>query len=76
MSQASDLLSGSLAVALESRRPPHANMLIDLRKHAAAAIFDCDIAIVGTGAAGWANPTLTILALTHRLGDHVHARWA
>jgi choline dehydrogenase-like flavoprotein len=27
-------------------------MLIDLRKHAAAAVFDCDIAIVGAGAAG------------------------
>ena len=27
-------------------------MLVDLRKHAAAAIFDCDIAIVGAGAAG------------------------
>jgi len=26
--------------------------------------------------AGWANPTLTILALTHRLGDHLLARMA
>ena len=100
-------------------------MLVDLRKHAAAASFDCDIAIVGAGAAGltrarhlagrgrdtrmsdlpaegmvdrdcrvhgnanldvagssvfrtagWANPTLTILALAHRLGDHLLARSA
>jgi choline dehydrogenase-like flavoprotein len=26
--------------------------------------------------AGWANPTLTIVALAHRLGGHIHKRFA
>jgi NADPH-dependent 2,4-dienoyl-CoA reductase/sulfur reductase-like enzyme len=38
--------------APRSFRPSPPNMLVDLRNHAVAAGFDCDVAIVGAGAAG------------------------
>ena len=46
----------------------------DGRVHGYANLYVAGSSIFPT--AGWANPTLTILALTHRLGDHLLARMA
>jgi choline dehydrogenase-like flavoprotein len=46
----------------------------DCRVHGYANLYVAGSSVFAT--AGWANPTLTILALAHRLGDHLLARSA
>ncbi len=43
----------------------------DCRVHGYANLYIAGSSVFAT--AGWANPTLTILALARRLGDHIHA---
>jgi choline dehydrogenase-like flavoprotein len=44
----------------------------DGRVHGYANLYVAGSSVFPT--AGWANPTLTILALAHRLADHLLAR--
>ena len=44
----------------------------DCRVHGYHNLFVAGSSVFTTG--GWANPTLTILALTDRLGDHLLSR--
>jgi len=54
---------------------PHRGVVdADCRVHGYANLFVAGSSVFATG--GWANPTLTILALTARLGDHLEAQLA
>jgi len=44
----------------------------DLRVHGSPTPYDAGSAVFVTG--GAPNPTSTIVALSHRLADHLHAR--
>lgn len=51
---------------------PHTGVVdSDCRVHGYANLYIAGSSVFAT--AGWANPTLTILALARRLGDHLHA---
>ena len=41
----------------------------DCRVHTLDNLYVAGSSVFSTG--GWANPTLTLLALAHRLGDHL-----
>jgi len=45
----------------------------DCRVHGIGNLYIAGSSVFPTS--GWANPTMTILALAHRLGDHLTARW-
>ena len=55
-----------------SDRPEQGVVDRDCRVHGYANLYVAGSSVFPT--AGWANPTLTILALAHRLGDHLLAR--
>ena len=55
-----------------SADPRHGVVDGDCRVHGYENLFVAGSSVFATG--GWANPTLTILALSRRLGDHLNSR--
>ncbi|MEQ9061881.1 MAG: GMC family oxidoreductase [Gammaproteobacteria bacterium] len=55
-----------------SASPAHGVVDADCRVHGYANLYVAGSSVFAT--ASWANPTLTIVALAHRLGDHLLAR--